>query len=416
MKSTEIKEARAKKFAELKEIDSQGELDADKRQKADALMSEIRGLNEDLSRAEFIEAREREIQNGTPIYGATPDFDRECRAPGLFLDAVAASAGIAGRDIARVQEISAELQRRSGRTAQGIMIPTTIWQEPVEKRVVLSSTTGAGAIGTDHLGNQVVDALRAASVANRAGATILSNLQGNVSIPAVDTGFTSGWVAENGALSAADWDINSRTMSPKHVGALTEFSRNLVLQADPSVDAMTTRDAARALAASLDAAALVGGGANEPSGIGATVTPTTFATPTWDEGLDMIASIATANALGGSLAWAGHPQVTKKLRSTLVASSTDSRMIMSDPNSLYGYPYFDTTALAGAGSPEDRAIVFGDFSSLVIGYWTGVDILANPFESTAYSKGNIQVRALLTADVCLRHQESFAYAADMSTS
>ncbi|MBU4030735.1 phage major capsid protein, partial [Patescibacteria group bacterium] len=184
--------------------------------------------------------------------------------------------------------------------------------------------------------------------------------------------------------------------------------------ADPSVDQMAMRDGARALAAALDAAALVGGGANQPSGIGATVTPTTFATPTWAEGLAMIASIANTNALMGSLGWAGHPDVTKKLRSTLVAASTDSRMIMSEPNSLYGYQYYDTTALVGNGSPADRGIVFGDFSSLVVGYWSGVDILANPYEATAYSKGNVQVRALLTADVALRHEESFAYAADMN--
>lgn len=419
MKLHELLEQRAKKIAEMRTLQTTADtanrdLSDNERQRFDQIETEVRAINEKIERAQRLDALERSAV-ATPLNGGTPDFDRECRTPGLFLDAIAASAGIEGRDTGRVREISAELQRRTGRTATGIMIPTEIFQRPAhEQRVVISSTTGAGAIPTDHRGDLTVDALRAASVVDRLGATVLSNLSGNVSIPAIDTGFTSAWIAENGALSPADWDINARTLSPKHVGALTEFSRNMILQADPSVDAMATRDGARALASALDSAALVGGGANQPLGIGATVTPTTFATPTWAEGLAMIASISTANALTGSLGWAGHPDVTKKLRSTLVAASTDSRMIMSDPNNLYGYQYYDTTALVGNGSPADRGIVFGDFSSLVVGYWTGVDILANPYESTAYSKGNVQVRALLSADVALRHEESFAYAADMN--
>ena len=108
------------------------------------------------------------------------------------------------------------------------------------------------------------------------------------------------------------------------------------------------------------------------------------------------------------------PSTHGKDRSFITIDSSQP-MIMTDPNSLYGYQYYDTTALVGGGSPADRGIIFGDWSSLVVGYWTGVDILANPYESTAYSKGNVQVRAMLTADVALRHEESFAYAADMAT-
>ncbi len=417
MKLHELKEARASKVAECRSLldAAKGQDLADEaRKRFDTLEKEIRELDARIERETRVSEYERQSEAAETLNSGTPDFDRESRAPGLFLDAIAASAGIAGRDTGRVMEVSAELQKRNGRTAQGVMIPESIFRHQ-EQRVVLSSTTGAGAIGTEHKGDQLIDPLRAASVVNALGATTLSGLVGNCSIPAIDTGFTAAWIAENGALSPADWDINARTLSPKHVGALTEFSRNMVLQSDPSVDAMATRDGARALASALDAAALVGGGSNEPSGILDTITSGTFATPTWSEGLELIASIATANALTGRLGWAGHPQVTKKLRSTVRVGSTDSRFIMEDPGSLYGYPYFDTTALAGGGSPADRAIVFGDFTSLVIGTWSGVDILANPYESTAYSKGNIQVRALMSADIVIRHEESFAGANDMNT-
>jgi hypothetical protein len=45
----------------------------------------------------------------------------------------------------------------------------------------------------------------------------------------------------------------------------------------------------------------------------------------------------------------------------------------------------------------------------LIGFWSEFDFLVNPYETTAYSKGNVQVRAMATCDVKLRHVESFAF-------
>ena len=413
----ELRERRAEKLAEAQKlIDNakDGQLADESRKRVEAIKTEVRGINDSIQAAEFIAEAERQADART--LDGSPDFERECRSPGLFLDAIAASAGIEGRDTGRVREISAELAKRNNVTPKGVMIPTSVF----ERRVVLSSTTGAGAIGTDHRGDQLVDALRASTIVDRLGATVLSNLRGNVSIPAVDTGFTSAWIAENGALSAVDWDVNSRTLSPKHVGALTEFSRNMVLQSDPSVDQMTTRDAARALASALDSAALVGGGSNQPDGIItrkiAAGSLGTWATPSWSEGLALLHEPETNAVAAGRSGWALHPTVRKKLMGTLVAASTDSRMIMSDPNSLYGEPAFSSPHAAMLGSPSGGAAIYSPaWENLIVGYWSGVDVLANPFESTAYSKGNVQVRCLLTADVAVRNIEAFAACTDMET-
>jgi len=416
MKLHELREALASKTAEMRSLldTANGELGDEAKKRFDTLETECRGLNERIARETRVAEMERQAE-ATTLNGGTPDFDRECRSYSL-LRAIAGASGMPGVDAARELEISQEIAHRTGRTPQGIFAPTEIFQS--EQRVLLSGTTGAGAIGTDHRDDQLVDTLRAASIVDRLGATVLSGLQGNVSIPAVDTGASSAWIAENGALSPADFDINSRTLTPKHVGALTEFSRNMILQSSPDVENLARSDFARALAAALDSAALIGGGANEPDGIVTQLIAgpglSTFATPTWAEGLQMIADVETANAAEGRLGWALHPQVVKKLRSTVRVSTTDSRFIMDEPSSLFGYPALASTGLT-LGSPAVGPAIFGDFSSLVVGYWSGVDILANPFESTAYSKGNVQVRGLLSADVAIRHIESFEAALDMDT-
>jgi hypothetical protein len=87
---------------------------------------------------------------------------------------------------------------------------------------------------------------------------------------------------------------------------------------------------------------------------------------------------------------------------------------MDGPNDLLGYPALSTTSLPDSlGSPAPGSAIFGNWADLLIGYWSGIDILANPYGSTQYAKGNVQVRALLTADVAVRHIESFAAAIDV---
>jgi HK97 family phage major capsid protein len=412
----ELRETRAAKLTELRNIDvSSGD---QARQRFDALETEIRAINEDLDRETRIAELER-TASATPLNG-TPDFDREMRRYSLIA-AAAHLAGIPGADARREIEIGQELQRRSGFTPQGLLIPSQVLnvRKPrgMEQRVVLSSTSGSGTIPTELHSEETVSFLYNKLVTASLGARVLDGLQGNVTIPSVDTGSTSAWIAENGALSAADFDLNSKTASPKHVGALMEVSRNMLQQSSPAIDQLFRDDTAANLAAAIDGAALVGGGANQPSGITATLAGSlaTFATPTWAEGLAMVAALDTANALGGSLGWAMHPQCAKKLQSTLVAADTDSRMIMSAPDNLYGYKAATSAALTGNGSPADRGIIFGNWADLLIAQWAAIDFLANPFESTAYSKGNVQFRAMATVDVIVRRNASFRVAKDMAT-
>lgn len=59
------------------------------------------------------------------------------------------------------------------------------------------------------------------------------------------------------------------------------------------------------------------------------------------------------------------------------------------------------------------AIVYGNWSDLLIGYWSAFDLLVNPYESSAYAKGNVQVRAMLTCDIAVRYPQSFAACQDV---
>lgn len=58
------------------------------------------------------------------------------------------------------------------------------------------------------------------------------------------------------------------------------------------------------------------------------------------------------------------------------------------------------------------AVIYGAWSDLFIAYWSGVDVLVNPYHQDVASKGGVLIHAFLDADIAPRHPESFAAIAD----
>jgi HK97 family phage major capsid protein len=288
-----------------------------------------------------------------------------------------------------------------------------------ERRVITTAAPaggpGANIIATDFRADQFIDMLRAQMITQRLGATVLSGLKGNVDIPKLKASAAAGWVAENAAITPSDHEFTKVSLAPKHVGAITEFSRNMLMQSTPDIEALIRNDFAFVLAQALDAAALKGGGANEPTGVLGTTAvdkTTSMATPSWGAVLDLINIVEEANAVGTGFAM--RPLAATKLRKTAKVTSTDSVMVMESPDNLAGYPVARSTLIPidTVPAPDATSVIFGQWSDLLIGYWSAFDLLVNPYESTAYSKGNVSVRGMLTADIQLRHAESFAAAID----
>ena len=123
---------------------------------------------------------------GSPVNG-TGDNRLDAMIEGVgLLDAIRAQIGGTDHAAGRAREVSQELERRSGRKAQGLL-----WHMGAERRTVSSALPvagpGANVIGTDYRPDMFIDRLRAATRVRALGATVLSGLQGNVVIPG------SGW-------------------------------------------------------------------------------------------------------------------------------------------------------------------------------------------------------------------------------
>lgn len=270
-----------------------------------------------------------------------------------------------------------------------------------------TATDGAELVATDLLAGSFIDVLRNASMVMAAGATTLPDLMGNVAIPRKTTGASGGWLATEGADGAeSEPQFDQVTLTPKTVAAWLEYTRQLVQQSTPGIEALVRMDLAMGLATTLDTASLYGtGSSGQPTGISLTAginTPTAFAgvNPTYAEVIAMESDVATDNALMGSLSYMLRPDMRGVLKSTEKASGT-AQFVWEPGNTLNGYSTFVTNQVV-AGD-----VFFGNWSDLLIGMWGGLDMLVDPYSNS--KSGKIRVSVFQSMDLAVRHPVSFCF-------
>ena len=195
----------------------------------------------------------------------------------------------------------------------------------------------------------------------------------------------------------------------------------MLINAVPSVERLVRNDLANIVATAIDDKAVNGDGtSNTPTGVlnVSGIGSVSFAgAPTWAGVLEHISNIEANNADMGSLGWLTNPYAVKKMRSTVRVGSTDSRMIQDEPNSLAGYALRASTQIDGDTTTSplvDGTLIFANWADLLVGYWSSVDILVNPYHTTVYSKGGVLINALQDCDIAVRHKESFCASTDMT--
>lgn len=318
-------------------------------------------------------------------------------------------------------EISQELARRAGKAPDGFYVPHLALIGLNQR--AMSVTGDSGVYGGNSVATEVrgfIDALRPLLACARAGATVMSGLSSNVSIPRHKAATTATWKAETGDLDESTPEIEQLDISPKRIGAWTKLSKQLIAQSSLDVEAFVRRDLLEAIAVGFDYAAINGTAAdNQPrgilntSGIGSVVGGTNGAAPTWANITALVAAVANANALAGRPGFVFSTKVESKLRSTVKVASTDSKMILEEGQAtLCGHPWLASNQAPdnltkGTSSAVCSALIFGDWEALVLAsFGDGVDLIVDPY--TLAVSGQTRIVAHSLADVGVRRAASFA--------
>jgi HK97 family phage major capsid protein len=293
-----------------------------------------------------------------------------------------------------------------------------------QEQRALDTTTGAGSVPTI-LDSSWIELLRNSMVVKQAGAREILDLQGKFSIPRQNAAATAYWLPESGAPTASNQTLDQVNFTPKTLGAYTDISRRfLELTIVSSGEEFVKQDLAAVLSRGVDKAALTGAGINnEPLGIlnntGITATRTISlgaagGPPTFNAlvGLTTIVYRGNAGDLG-EFAYITNADGVGTMSTTVKVGTFP--VYLMDGGKVYAKNVYQTQAVPntltkGAGV-NLSAIVGGIWNQLVIAYWSGIDVLVDPFSNS--TSGTIRVVALIDCDIQPRHNEAFGVIVDM---
>ena len=401
-----IRESRTAKVTDMRRLLTTAEtekrsLNTAEQTAFDKIKTEVQDLEGQEGRAQFMEDAERRAV-GSPVgHKHTASLERQVNVVDVI------RAGMEGRALSgAAAEYSQETERRTGRKAQGVFVPMSA----LEQRVTTTTTASQIAM-SENRPDQYIEPFRNSLLARKLGVRVLTGLTGNITVPKYGTGLTVGWVAENSALSTSDMTFSNVTLAPKHAGGISEMSRQLIQQSSPDIEQLIRDDLAAMLAKAIDSALIMGGGVNEPTGVLATagIQTANLATLSWPNIVAMLQKLELVNAIPN--AWLMGVKPKAKLMSMLDSNGLPSKFL--DNGVMANIPAYSTNQVADKTALLGK-VILGDWSQVMLGVWSEVDILVNPFDSVAYARGGVLIRAMSTVGIAVRHPQAFVVAEDVA--
>ena len=401
----------------------------------DALISNGNSVAEATGTALDYVTRQSATKTAVLGNGFAPDLSDKEKESYSMIRAINAQMSGNWKEAGLEREISSDIAKRMGKSTDGFYMPTNL--SFAERSSYAVGTAGAGTTGgtlvaTNLLAGSFIEVLRNKSRVMGLGATVLSGLVGSVDIPRQTAATSYYWVGEGGTLTEAEATFDKVSLSPKHIGTYSMITRQMLQQSTPDIEMLVRADLIAQLALGIDAAALYGtGSSNQPlgisaqSGIGSVVGGTNGAAITIDNLIDLETALAAANAPDDSLAYLTNAKVVgalKKLKSTTgqyLWTNSPNGQRSATPGEINGYTVARTNQarsnLTKGTSSVASEVYFGNWSELLVGEWGVLEIVPNPYDSTAYKQGGILLRAMQTLDIGVRHAASFSVMSDALT-
>lgn len=258
---------------------------------------------------------------------------------------------------------------------------------PIEERANIQatvSTAGQENVAEDKLG--ILEPLRASLVLAQAGASYMTGLVGNVSIP-VYSGSNVGWAGEVSAATDGAGKFSEVNLEPKRLTAYIDVSKQFLIQDSNSAEEMLKRDIVSAIASKLEATILgkEAGDANKPAGLLNTVVADGSAV-TYKDIVKMEADLEAKN-VRGDIKFIVSPSAKADLKTT----AKNQNSFLMEGNEVNGYPVLCTSAVA------DKGVILANWSDLVIGQWGGIDLTVDPYTQAANGKVRLVINAYFDA-------------------
>jgi HK97 family phage major capsid protein len=347
------------------------------------------------------------------------------------------------REAGLVRELSREVEKSGvSKTAErSFFVPFSALAKRATY-VTSGATTGGNLVATDLLADDFIEYLRNNSLMLSLGVRTMPGLVGNVAVPrrsgVANTYYLS---TQTTAITQSESTFDQVTMAPKNLAALSKYSRQTLLQGTPGIEELVRRDLTDGLNLAVDLGILNGSGSSgqptgimQTSGIGSVAMGTNGGAITLEKLVDLETEVMIDNGAVNrdAVAYVTNAKVMgalKKLRAGGSTTGDGPFLVNSVPNALgrgpagtqiNGYPIGVTNQVPsnltkGTSSGVCSAVLMGDFSQAMVGFWgNGLEITVGE-DQDDFSKALTSVRGIITYDVAVRHAESFAAILDVTT-
>ena len=292
-------------------------------------------------------------------------------------------------------DVSAEAARIDDRPVTGILIPDDVLHsKQVSKRALNATTDASGKHTVDDEIQSIIDIFIESTFAAE-NVSVLTGIQGNVTLPGQDDRVVAGWTAEQAAATEDEMSFRQVTFTPRHVRSWLRVTKQLLVQAHGNVEMLLRRDLARAIAKAVDRALLYGTGtSNQPTGI--SVETGINSDATWTAGdtkvirdgliakvLDAEELLAENNVPDQNGRQVGKermckilmsPRMRRRMKSAqFFGENTDIPLLDKDDMLLGEYMVYTSTQV------DTDDFFYADWKDAVLALWSGIEIMENPY-------------------------------------
>lgn len=291
-------------------------------------------------------------------------------------------------DALSVIEMGATEMRKSGLSYSGQI------QLPVEERAL--PTAGAIVATVIEQGKEIVETeklnilepLRGKSILAEAGATFLTGLVGNISIPTY-SGSTVGWQGEMVEAENGKGAFDTVELSPKRLTAYIDISKQFLVQDSVGAEEMLRADIVNALVSKLEQTIFgdEAGDSTKPAGIFYNA----------EEVNPSYAAVCEAEAdvtdFAGDKRFVMSPAMKAQFKQTTISGDKSDLRLLMQGNEVDGYPVSVSSNVLAEGW------AFGDFRELVVAQWGAIDIVVDPYTLATKNAIRLVINAFFDAKV-----------------
>lgn len=314
-------------------------------------------------------------------------------------------------------ELHTEMENRGFKANHGgLRIPYDVLRrgafmgQPQTRDLLVNGTNGeASLVGTQRL--PIVDLLRNKALTLQFGVQLLTGLKDDIMMPRQVSASTLYWVGGEGtAPTESAPNFGQINMSPKSASALVDVGRKLLIQSDPSIDALLSNDLMQVVLLGMDSAILNGSGVQgQPQGILNTtgIGSVSGSALAWLGILQHEGNIATGNADAAGMGFLTTPGVRQLLKGRTQVSGGSTPPFIWDKDQMNGYKTGVTNQMPSA------SLLFGDYSTVVAGLWgPGMELTVNPYAKS--DLGLVRFQPWLDMDVAVRQVAALSASSGIS--